>query len=101
VNLLTAPPTDIVNPFSTTTPVATSGQPVQSLPKPDTPKQYRQSVPTSGLNLLGQIEKWGVKCENTVTTVSLKMEKMNGVQLNELLKNLPNGVQYILELEQE
>jgi hypothetical protein len=101
-NPLTTLPTDIVNPFSAITAVSsTLGQPVPSQPKPDTPKQHRQSVPTSGLNLLGQIEKWGVKRESTVTAISLKMEKMNGVQLNELLKNLPNGVQYTLELEQE
>jgi len=56
---------------------------------------------TSGLNLLGQVEAWGIGPANSVTNVSLKGCKMTGAQLQQLLKHLPDGVTYSLELEKE
>ena len=57
--------------------------------------------PTSGLNLLGQVEAWGIRPATTVTNVSLKVGKMTGAQLQQLLKHLPDGVTYGLDLEKE
>jgi len=55
--------------------------------------------PTSGLNLLGQVESWGIRPATTVTNISLKVGKMTGAQLQQLLKHLPDGVTYGLDLE--
>jgi hypothetical protein len=57
--------------------------------------------PTSGLNLLGQVESWGIRPATTVTNISLKVGKMTGAQLQQLLKHLPDGVTYGLDLEKE
>ena len=80
---------------------------------------------TSSLNLLGEVEKWGIGpatpvnnvvirsskmtkaqfeslaklLNDGVSSVSITMNFMNGSQLQHLLKNLPDGVTYGLELE--
>jgi hypothetical protein len=56
---------------------------------------------TSGLNLLGQVEGWGIGPATTVSNVALKIGKMTGSQLQQLIKHLPDGVTYGLELEKE
>jgi hypothetical protein len=57
--------------------------------------------PTSGLNLLGQVESWGVGPATPLTNVALRIGKMTGAQLQQLLKNLPDGVTYALEAEKD
>lgn len=57
--------------------------------------------PTSGLNLLGQVESWGIGPATPVANVALKIPKMTGAQLQQLLKHLPDGVTYGLDLEKE
>jgi len=57
--------------------------------------------PTSGLNLLGHVEAWGIGVATNVTNVTLKVDKMNGAQLQQLVKHLPEGVTYGLDLEKE
>jgi hypothetical protein len=57
--------------------------------------------PTSGLNLLGQIESWGIGPATPLTNVALRIGKMTGAQLQQLLKNLPDGVTYGLEAEKD
>jgi hypothetical protein len=59
------------------------------------------AAPTSGLNLLGQVESWGIGPATTLANVSLKIGKMSGSQLHQLLKHLPDGVTYGLDLEKE
>ena len=56
---------------------------------------------TSGLNLLGQVESWGIGPATSVTNVNLKVGKMTGAQLQSLIKHLPDGVTYGLDLEKE
>ena len=56
---------------------------------------------TSSLNLLGQIESWGIGPATSVNNVSVKIGKMTGSQLQQLLKHLPDGVTYGLDLEKE
>jgi hypothetical protein len=51
--------------------------------------------------LLGQVEAWGIRPATTVTNISLKAGKMTGAQLQQLLKHLPDGVTYGLDLEKE
>jgi hypothetical protein len=64
-------------------------------------KKPLSAAPTSGLNLLGQVESWGIGPATSLTNVSLKIGKMTGSQLQQLLKHLPDGVTYGLDLEKE
>lgn len=83
---------DVVNPFT--------GQP--EIP-PDSPRysERKSSEPTSGLNLIGRLEQWGIAKITKVAKVSLHTEQMTGAQLEELLKKLPDGLKYSLELDKE
>jgi hypothetical protein len=65
------------------------------------PKEAHSASPTSGLNLLGQVESWGIGPATPVTNVVLRVGEMTGAQLQQLLKDLPAGVTYGLELEKE
>ena len=69
--------------------------------KPVAAKQQRTANPTSGLNLLGQVESWGVGPATPLTNVAIKITKMTGAQLQKLLRDLPDGVTYGLDLEKE
>jgi hypothetical protein len=66
-----------------------------------TTKTVHTAAPTSGLNLLGQVESWGVGPATPLTNVALRIGKMTGAQLQQLLKNLPDGVTYALEAEKD
>jgi hypothetical protein len=57
--------------------------------------------PKSPVNLLGEVEKWGINPAATVSNVNLNVAQMTGAQLNELLKKLPDGVTYSLNLDKE
>src|SRR5207249_4839203 len=60
------------------------------------------AAPTSALNLYGQVvDQWGIKAATPVSNITLKIPKMTGAQLQQLLKNLPDGVTYGIELEKE
>lgn len=56
---------------------------------------------TSALNLLGKIESWGITTGTQVQDVQLKVTKLTGAQLNDLLKKLPDGITYELSLNKE
>ena len=56
---------------------------------------------TSNLNLLGQVESWGIGPATSVSNVALKIGKMTGAQLQALIKHLPDGFTYGLDLEKE
>lgn len=56
---------------------------------------------TSGLNLLGQVESWGIGPATSINKVALRVDKMTGAQLQALIKQLPDGVTYSLDLEKE
>jgi hypothetical protein len=64
-------------------------------------KTSLSSLPNSGLNLLGQVETWQIGPATNVTNLSLKVDKITGAQLQQLLKHLPDGITYGLELEKE
>jgi len=57
--------------------------------------------PTSALNLLGQIEKWGIQPGTQLQDLSIKIDKLTGAQANNLLKALPDGMTFALELKKE
>lgn len=59
------------------------------------------SPATSALNLLGKTEAWGINAGSQIQKVTLKVEKVTGAQLQNLLKKLPDGLTYELGLEKE
>jgi hypothetical protein len=56
---------------------------------------------TSPLNLIGKIEGWGIGPATKVAEVSIKVSSATGAQLKELLKKLPEGMTFELNLEKE
>lgn len=57
--------------------------------------------PTSALNLLGKLESWGIGTGTQVKAVTLRVDQLTGAQLNDLLRRLPDGMTYALDLEKE
>lgn len=61
-----------------------------------------ESAPTSGLNLLSRVvDTWHVGPATTVRNVSIKVEKLTGAQLQQLIRNLPDGLSYGLDADKE
>ncbi len=56
---------------------------------------------TSPLNLIGRIESWGIGPATRVADVSIKVSAATGAQLKELLRKLPDGMTFELNLEKE
>ena len=56
---------------------------------------------TSTLSLLGKLEQWGINKGSKVKDVKLSTSQLTGAQLEHLLKNLPDGVTYSLDLNKE
>ena len=56
---------------------------------------------TSPLNLIGKLEGWGIGPATQVAEISIKLSAANGAQLKELLKKLPDGMTFELNLEKE
>lgn len=57
--------------------------------------------PTSSLNLLGRVESWGIGPATPVRSASLQVGSLTGAQLQKLLRALPDGVIYALDVETE
>ena len=57
--------------------------------------------PKTPVNLLGEVEKWGINAAVNVANVNINVSQMTGAQLTDLLKKLPDGVMYSLSLEKE
>ena len=55
----------------------------------------------SALNLLGQVEGWGIGTGTQVRALTLRVDRLTGAQLQDLLKKLPDGMTYGLELTRE
>lgn len=56
---------------------------------------------TSALNLLGRVESQGIKPGTQLRGLSVKVEKLTGAQLQEMLKKLPDGMTYQLDVQKE
>ena len=60
------------------------------------------SNPTSGLNLLSRVvDTWHVGPATTVRNVNIRVEKLTGAQLQQLIQNLPNGLLFGLDVDKE
>lgn len=56
---------------------------------------------TSSLSLLGKLESWGINPGVRVLNVNISIENLTGAQLRDLIKKLPDGISYSLNLEKE
>jgi hypothetical protein len=65
------------------------------------PRTALYNPATSPLNLIGKIEGWGIGPATKVAEVSIKVSAATGAQLKELLKKLPEGMSFELNLEKE
>ncbi len=70
-----------------------------SLPTP-TLKPFGTPAKTP-VNLLGEVEKWGISAATNVTNVNINVSQMTGAQLTDLLKKLPDGAMFSLSLEKQ
>lgn len=62
---------------------------------------HHSAESTSTLSLLGKLEQWGVNKGSKVSSVQLATDQLTGAQLQEMLKSLPDGVTYSLDLNKE
>lgn len=66
------------------------------------PAQSPLSAPaTSAVNLMGQVEKWGINPATPVRDVTLRVTAATGAQLQKLLRSLPDGLLYDLSLKKD
>jgi hypothetical protein len=83
-------------------PFGTTNTPSIPVPPPNVPVQVRLSASqSSALNLLGKLETWGIVRQTPVQSVSLRIGKLTGAMLTEMIRNLPDGVTFDLEIEKE
>ena len=88
------------------TPTPTPGGIFGSEPGTTKPRMPLSNPATSPLNLIGKIEGWGIGPATKVAEVSIKVSaaqgsQITGAQLKELLKKLPEGMSFELNLEKE
>ncbi len=77
--------------------------------QPQTPSIFRDtknftslsSPATSALNLLGKVESWGIGPGTQLQAMRLKVDNITGAQLQDLLKKLPDGMTYKLDVDKE
>ncbi|MFD1380627.1 hypothetical protein [Fodinicurvata halophila] len=53
------------------------------------------------MNLLGKIEQWGIGTGTQLRGLTLRVDQLTGAQLQELIRKLPDGMTYALDLEKE
>lgn len=56
---------------------------------------------TSALNLLGKIEAHGITPGSQLKSLNLRVDKLTGAQLQDIIKRLPDGMTYELGVEKE
>ena len=101
-----AEPTPVGWPAPTPTPVGIFGGGTDEGGATTKPRTPLSNPATSPLNLIGKIEGWGIGPATKVAGVSIKVStaqgsQMTGAQLKELLKKLPEGLSFELNLEKE
>uniref|UniRef100_UPI0035C7BE89 DUF499 domain-containing protein n=1 Tax=Methylorubrum thiocyanatum TaxID=47958 RepID=UPI0035C7BE89 len=57
--------------------------------------------PTSSLNLIGQLETWRIKPATRVRNVKVTVGEATGAQIDALIKKLPDGLIFGIEMEAE
>ena len=65
------------------------------------PRESLHSEATSSLSLLGKLESWNITAGTQVHEVKININQLTGAQLEKLIKGLPDGVTYGLNLEKE
>jgi hypothetical protein len=65
------------------------------------PRTHLHNPATSPLNLIGKLESWGIGPATQVAQVSLVLSAASGAQLKDLLRSLPHGMTFALDLEKE
>lgn len=65
------------------------------------PRESLQSEATSSLSLLGKLESWNITAGTQVHEVKINISQLTGAQLEKLIKGLPDGITYGLDLEKE
>jgi len=83
------------------TPTGTGGGIFGGTAASSKPRIPLHNPPTSPLNLIGKLEGWGIGPATQVAEVSIKVTAATGAQLKELLKKLPDGMTFELNLEKE
>ena len=81
--------------------------PALAAPMPDNPFVEQQArkltayyaPATSALNLLGKTESWGIGPSTKLTECTIQISALSGAQLNKLLRNLPDGLTYEINLQ--
>jgi hypothetical protein len=69
---------------------------------PSTPTLKPFGTPAkTPVNLLGEVEKWGISAATNVSNVNINVSQMTGAQLTDLLKKLPDGAMFSLSLEKQ
>jgi hypothetical protein len=54
------------------------------------------------LNLLSRVvDVWGIKPSTTLRNASVRIDKLSGAQLKQLIRELPDGPSYGLEADRE
>lgn len=61
----------------------------------------RRAPATSPLNLLGKVETWGVTPGTQIKNMHINVSSLNGAQLQRLIRELPDGLMYEVNLEME
>jgi hypothetical protein len=89
------------NPSPSPNPVPRPGDIFDHRSSTNKPRIQLSNPPTSPLNLIGTLEVWGIGPATTVEEVSIKVSAATGAQLKELLKKLPDGMTFGLNLEKE
>lgn len=70
-------------------------------PVPSASRVTLSNPATSALNLIGKLEGWGIEQATLVSEVTIKVSSATGAQLKELLKKLPDGMTFELQLDKE
>ena len=63
--------------------------------------EQHASGATSALNLLGKVESWGIATGTQIQDMALSASSLTGAQLERLLRALPDGITYQLNLKKE
>lgn len=96
-----APAPGTPQPGGPTPPMTTSGIFSGGVLNESKPRVVLNNPPTSPLNLIGKLENWGIGPATQVAEVTIKVSAATGAQLKELLKKLPDGMSFELNLEKD
>ena len=65
------------------------------------PRMAFSNPPTSAVNLIGSLERWGIGPTTRIAAVSIRIATATGAQLEDLFRQLPDNMALQLSLEKE